>query len=341
MSFFVKSQSSSSSSSCSSSSSSSFLLHVFFRPMSTDFSHPPFSTHDHTTPPLTIILTLILLAFLLVGFFSIYFCRCVMDSLLHSRNLRRSPSGNLLHPSSDSPAPPPGLDPLLINSFPTFPYSGIKEFRSDKFGLECAICLLEFDDDSFLRLLTNCYHVFHQECIDLWLESHKTCPVCRRNLDADSPRDSSDKPLDPNSNTDNPPRNAHHESIEDAISIDIDDDVDDDDDNADADDDHHPSGNLNKGKQSIRKTEEDQEESIKRFSRCHSTGHSIVKARREGEQDKHKLRLPEHIKIKIIRGHNWTGSCVTFEEFLRNPGNGGGFSELSESDDRINLPKPP
>lgn len=113
------------------------------------------------------------------------------------------------------------------------------------------------------------------------------------------------------------------------------------DDNGDADEDPH-SGGSNRGKQIITKTEkEEQDESIKRFSRCHSTGHSIVKARREGE-DKHKLRLPEHIKIKIIRGHNWTGSCVTFEEFLRNPGNGGGFSELSQSDDPpTNLPKPP
>ncbi|XP_050942260.1 3-ketoacyl-CoA thiolase 1, peroxisomal-like [Cucumis melo] len=29
------------------------------------------------------------------------------------------------------------------------------------------------------------------------------------------------------------------------------------------------------------------------------------KGRREGE-DKHKLRFPKHIKIKIVRGNNWT-----------------------------------
>ncbi|KAG5007797.1 hypothetical protein JHK82_025723 [Glycine max] len=43
--------------------------------------------------------------------------------------------------------------------------------------------LLQFDSDSMLRLLTVCYHVFHQQCIDLWLSSHKTCPVCRTDLD--------------------------------------------------------------------------------------------------------------------------------------------------------------
>lgn len=96
----------------------------------------------------------------------------------------------------------------------------------------------------------------------------------------------------------------------------------------------------NRGKQRTETEEEEEEERVKRFSRSHSTGHSIAAARRE-EEDRHKLRLPEHVKIKIVRGHNWTGSCVTFEEFLRNPGNGGGLSELSGSDDRSNLQKPP
>ncbi|TYJ99790.1 gag-protease polyprotein [Cucumis melo var. makuwa] len=64
------------------------------------------------------------------------------------------------------------------------------------------------------------------------------------------------------------------------------------------------------------------------------------KRRREGK-DKHKLRFPKHIKIKIVRGNNWTGSCVTFDKLLRNPGNSGGFFKLYESNDRPNLPKPP
>ncbi|KAA0064183.1 3-ketoacyl-CoA thiolase 1, peroxisomal-like isoform X1 [Cucumis melo var. makuwa] len=64
------------------------------------------------------------------------------------------------------------------------------------------------------------------------------------------------------------------------------------------------------------------------------------KGRRKGE-DKHKLRFLKHIKINIVRGNNWIGSCVTFGEFLRNPGNSGGVLKLYESNDRPNLPKPP
>lgn len=29
------------------------------------------------------------------------------------------------------------------------------------------------------RKLPKCEHVFHMECIDMWLHSHATCPVCR------------------------------------------------------------------------------------------------------------------------------------------------------------------
>ncbi|CAN6825371.1 unnamed protein product [Brassica oleracea] len=48
---------------------------------------------------------------------------------------------------------------------------------------ECAICLSEFSEEDTVRLITMCRHGFHSVCIDLWFESHKTCPVCRCELD--------------------------------------------------------------------------------------------------------------------------------------------------------------
>lgn len=44
------------------------------------------------------------------------------------------------------------------------------------------MCLSEFDGHDLLRLLPTCNHVFHTECIDAWLGSHVTCPVCRSRL---------------------------------------------------------------------------------------------------------------------------------------------------------------
>ncbi|GER50579.1 RING/U-box superfamily protein [Striga asiatica] len=91
-------------------------------------------------------------------------------------------AGPTARPSPETPGP--GLDPVLVRSFPTFAYSTVEGFQKEKYGLECAICLVEFQGDDVLRLLTTCYHVFHEECVDLWLGGHRTCPVCRRNLDS-------------------------------------------------------------------------------------------------------------------------------------------------------------
>ncbi|XAR66298.1 hypothetical protein NMG60_11012478 [Bertholletia excelsa] len=43
----------------------------------------------------------------------------------------------------------------------------------------CAVCLCEFEEGEELRTLPECAHTFHVSCIDMWLYSHSTCPVCR------------------------------------------------------------------------------------------------------------------------------------------------------------------
>ena len=58
----------------------------------------------------------------------------------------------------------------------------MKELKIGRGALECAVCLNEFRDDEALRLIPKCNHVFHSRCVDVWLSSHSTCPVCRDNL---------------------------------------------------------------------------------------------------------------------------------------------------------------
>ncbi|KAF8036299.1 hypothetical protein BT93_C2124 [Corymbia citriodora subsp. variegata] len=77
-----------------------------------------------------------------------------------------------------------GIDKEVIESLPFFRFSSL---RGSKEGLECAVCLSKFEDVEILRLLPQCKHAFHIDCIDRWLESHSSCPLCRLRLSVEDP----------------------------------------------------------------------------------------------------------------------------------------------------------
>lgn len=47
---------------------------------------------------------------------------------------------------------------------------------------DCTICQDTISVGHPIRELTTCRHKFHRSCIDQWLSSHVTCPVCRHDL---------------------------------------------------------------------------------------------------------------------------------------------------------------
>lgn len=49
-------------------------------------------------------------------------------------------------------------------------------------ALDCPLCLGEFMDGEKLRVLPECCHSFHADCIDAWLVSNPSCPSCRHSL---------------------------------------------------------------------------------------------------------------------------------------------------------------
>lgn len=72
-----------------------------------------------------------------------------------------------------------GLDQAFIDALPVFQY---KEIVGLKEPFDCAVCLCEFSEKDKLRLLPVCSHAFHINCIDTWLLSNSTCPLCRGTL---------------------------------------------------------------------------------------------------------------------------------------------------------------
>ncbi|XP_047058342.1 RING-H2 finger protein ATL39-like [Lolium rigidum] len=77
-----------------------------------------------------------------------------------------------------APQPKLGLDAATIALIPSFPYQRDSSASSPA---ECAVCLSVVDDGETVRQLPACNHLFHQVCVDVWLLSKASCPVCRGN----------------------------------------------------------------------------------------------------------------------------------------------------------------
>ncbi|KAI3732118.1 hypothetical protein L1987_63316 [Smallanthus sonchifolius] len=81
-------------------------------------------------------------------------------------------------------APRNGLEPDVIASLPTLMYKN-NDHELDHSGVnsECAVCLSSFEDSQMIRVLPNNKHHFHVECIDKWLGSQSSCPICRHEVE--------------------------------------------------------------------------------------------------------------------------------------------------------------
>ncbi|KAL8170326.1 hypothetical protein V2J09_022130 [Rumex salicifolius] len=87
-----------------------------------------------------------------------------------------------------------GLDELVLRDIPTLKYKA----KSSRFGSSkrigersfrgCAVCLSGFEDQEMLRVLPHCGHVFHLDCIDVWLLNNANCPLCRSTITGAAPK---------------------------------------------------------------------------------------------------------------------------------------------------------
>ncbi|KAG8649305.1 RING-H2 finger protein ATL33 [Manihot esculenta] len=58
----------------------------------------------------------------------------------------------------------------------------LKETHVKDIGSECPVCLSVFADGEEVKQLSVCKHSFHASCINMWLNSHSNCPVCRASV---------------------------------------------------------------------------------------------------------------------------------------------------------------
>ncbi|KAK4282827.1 hypothetical protein QN277_014156 [Acacia crassicarpa] len=259
-----------------------FPLLVAAQPSSNSNNDPNQQQLNSLTPSMAIIIVILIAALFFMGIFSIYIRHCA-----------DSPSGSvrplgLRAPIGRSRRAPRGLDPLVIHTFPTLHYSEVKSHKIGKGALECAVCLSEFEDSETLRLLPKCDHVFHPECIDEWLTTHTTCPVCRADLVPQPDQSVRGLPI---LNADAVDLEAQNEVVEpepeQQHSVEADPELT-----------ESEVVCLNQAVKRNRTTRGSRSGWARRFPRSHSTGHSLVQPGEDMER--FTLRLPVDVRNQIL-----------------------------------------
>lgn len=107
---------------------------------------------------------------------------CIMACWCDRRRLNAGDQtpANDLHSMSLAETPR-STENSVVHLIPAYKYE--KQKAVDSGGCDgdgtCAICLSEFEEGEEIRTLPECLHSYHVPCIDMWLYSHSSCPMCR------------------------------------------------------------------------------------------------------------------------------------------------------------------
>ncbi|GLT84250.1 hypothetical protein SLE2022_024930 [Rubroshorea leprosula] len=107
---------------------------------------------------------------------------CLLLRHLNRRCLRHFSGSHSVAATGSSRVSPEDSPTLsLIDSLPIFTFSSItrRTTTASMISGDCAVCLSKFELQDQLRLLPLCCHAFHTDCIDTWLNSNHSCPLCR------------------------------------------------------------------------------------------------------------------------------------------------------------------
>ncbi|XP_078589473.1 E3 ubiquitin-protein ligase RNF38-like isoform X2 [Branchiostoma floridae x Branchiostoma japonicum] len=72
-------------------------------------------------------------------------------------------------------AKPRGMSKAKIEDLPSYRYNPDNHQSQQTL---CVVCMCDFENRQLLRVLP-CNHEFHAKCVDKWLKSNRTCPICR------------------------------------------------------------------------------------------------------------------------------------------------------------------
>ncbi|KAI3751272.1 hypothetical protein L2E82_22320 [Cichorium intybus] len=148
-----------------------------------DLDDANFQIHGRTLLYIVVLFSIILL---ITVIFFIY-ARCVVRSNSSSAH---NPTNFSISLNSPPLSRPQGLDAATINSIPITIYhrspADLSSLATND-SSECSICLGVFEEGEKVKVLQSCCHCYHCECVDKWLITHSSCPMCRTTVRVDSP----------------------------------------------------------------------------------------------------------------------------------------------------------
>ena len=71
-----------------------------------------------------------------------------------------------------------GATEQQLDRLPVHTVSKEEEMSCREDNRTCSVCLGAFEEGESLRTIS-CFHNFHKDCIDRWLMSNPTCPICK------------------------------------------------------------------------------------------------------------------------------------------------------------------
>ncbi|MED6149734.1 hypothetical protein PIB30_065395 [Stylosanthes scabra] len=134
------------------------------------------------SPLIVAVIGILASTFILVTYYTVISRFCRNRGRINDPNYQENRSSNddsLNNNESSLASATYGMDEAQIKSITVCKYvknGGLVE------GSDCSVCLCEFQEDESLRLLPKCNHAFHLPCIDTWLKSQASCPLCRSNI---------------------------------------------------------------------------------------------------------------------------------------------------------------
>ncbi|CAF2091642.1 RING-H2 finger protein ATL16 [Brassica napus] len=121
-------------------------------------------------------------AFLLVSYY-VFVIKCCLNwhriDILGRFSLSRRQRNDHGPPTRlYSPRIKRGLDESVIRAIPILKFKKRRDGEENTCQ-ECSVCLNEFQEEEKLRIIPHCSHLFHIDCIDIWLQNNANCPLCR------------------------------------------------------------------------------------------------------------------------------------------------------------------